>query len=317
MIAMTTIFGMSRAAPADLVCGAGDCTSDDEPPVIVTLLQTDVHVHSLIPVASNTTALVAAKEAGSDPISAELSDSQKVNILYDTNKFRCIHGALPVSWNPTVAWSAMKAVDRLGFEHSGGDYGENLAWSSNPDVRAMVKDWYSEVEHSSNGKVYSFGGGTGHYTALVWKGTHNIGCGMKEKVLNCQFSPAGNMQGDFGDNVGAYTYSSSSCKGAGYDEYSRSYGTPKSGDKYQMKHTCRCTDMCDKRGESYHWCHTHNCKPNDGKWDKCTPASNGKPKKDGCSCKTICDYGKEDKSWCYFYEQTSCGEKWGDCTAAS
>jgi len=269
----------------------------------------------LVPPGTGTTMSTQLDDAiGLDAISAELSDSEKVNILHDTNWDRCIHGALPVTWNPTVAWSAQKQVDRFGFKHSTSrKYGENLAMNSNGKVRSMVQQWYSEVKYSSNGKVYAYRSSTGHYSQLVWKGTNKIGCGMKNNILNCEYSPAGNMRGAFRDNVGATTHSSSSCNGAGYDEYSRSYGTPKSGDKWQIKHTCSCTDVCRKDGTSYHWCHTHNC--GGKKWDHCTPASNGTPKKFGCSCKSICDYGKRDNSWCYFYKQKGCGQTWGDCAA--
>lgn len=269
----------------------------------------------LVPQGTATTMVTQLDDAiGLSATSAELSDSKKVSILYHTNWDRCIHGALPVTWNPTVAWSAQKTVDRLGFKHGSTKYGENLAWASHPKVHTMVHDWYSEVKYSSKGKVHNFGMHTGHYTQLVWKGTHKIGCGMKKNTLNCQYWPRGNYAGRFGKNVGAYTYSSSSCKGAGYDEYCRSYGNPKSGDKWQMKHTCRCKHVCRKDGESYNWCYTHNC--GNKKWDYCTPPSNGTPKKKGCSCKSICDYGKRDNSWCYFYSQKQCGQKWGDCTAA-
>lgn len=275
----------------------------------------------LVPPGTGLTMVTQLDDAiGLSTSSAELSDSDKVDILHDTNWDRCIHGALPVTWNPTVAWAAQKQVDRHGFQHQtnwDGTYGENIAMSTNGKVKEMIQMWYGEVKHSSNGRVHSFGGQTGHYTQLVWKGTHKIGCGMQKNVLNCKFKPAGNYAGQYDKNVGAKKYSSSTCKGAGYDVYSRSYGTPKSGDKWQIKHSCRCKDVCSKHGESYHWCHTHNCPHGHSKkWDKCTPASNGTPKKKGCSCKSICDYGKRKKSWCYFYSEKECGHKWGDCTAA-
>lgn len=252
-----------------------------------------------------------------DATAGELSNSQKVDILYYHNQFRCMHNALPVVWNPTVAWSAQKMVQRLGFHHSSGTgYGENLAWRSDGiNPYKMVKSWYDEVKHTYGGRQSHFTGSTGHYTQLVWAGSKRIGCGKKGGTLNCEYSPAGNYRGRFSANVLGKKYSAKSCKGAGYSEYSRSYGTPKAGDKWQIKETCYCTDICGKGGKSYNWCHTKGCNHKGG-WDYCTLPSNGSPKKKGCSCKSICDYGKRDKAWCYFYDQKSCGSKWGDCTPA-
>jgi len=252
-----------------------------------------------------------------NPVNGELSNQQKVDILYYTNQARCMHNAPPVVWNPTVAWSAQKQVQRLGFKHSSGTgYGENLAWRSDGiKPYNMVWDWYSEVKYTSNGRISGFSSGTGHYTQLVWWSTKRIGCGRRGGTLNCEYSPAGNYAGKFGSNVLAKKFSAKSCKGAGYSEYSRSYGTPKSGDKWQIKETCYCTDVCGKGGESYNWCHTKGC-GHKGGWDYCTWPSNGKPHKGTCSCKSICDYGKEDKPWCYYYDQKACGQKWGRCTPA-
>lgn len=42
---------------------------------------------------------------------------------------------------------------------------------------------------------------TGHFTQVVWKATKRLGCGQAGKFVVCNYYPAGNVQGQFRDNV--------------------------------------------------------------------------------------------------------------------
>ena len=92
------------------------------------------------------------------------------------------------------------------FEHSSTNNGENLAQgtSGSYSPAQFVNDWYSEISQ------YDFtsntpSGETGHFTQVVWKSTKHVGCGIAScsgnDLLVCQYSPAGNYDGQYLDNV--------------------------------------------------------------------------------------------------------------------
>ena len=119
------------------------------------------------------------------------------------NALRAKHGVPALSWSGKLAGVAQDYANKCVFEHNNTGYGENLAQSSSPNVSAMINDWYSEIS------AYDFasgtGNGTGHFTQVVWKSTTQVGCGIAQcsdgAILVCNYSPAGNMQGAFVENV--------------------------------------------------------------------------------------------------------------------
>ncbi len=129
----------------------------------------------------------------------------------------------PVEWDPEIAAVAQQWAEHLSedcaFEHSGNNYGENLARfgassESGPDATGVnaVENWFSEIE------CYEFGqfmttdqcssecddsGGCGHYTQVVWRATQRIGCGVAscfdgrfyQDTYVCNYDPPGNFIG--------------------------------------------------------------------------------------------------------------------------
>ena len=61
-----------------------------------------------------------------------------------------------------------------------GPSGENLAWGY-PDFPAAIQGWYDEGKKYDYNKP-GFTSETGHFTAMVWKATTDLGCG----VANCK-----------------------------------------------------------------------------------------------------------------------------------
>lgn len=63
--------------------------------------------------------------------------------------------------------------------------------------------WYNEINNP--GYNFSRGGyqsGAGHFTQVVWKGSTELGCGYRDGWVTCRYcNVAGNMMGDFDDNV--------------------------------------------------------------------------------------------------------------------
>jgi hypothetical protein len=66
--------------------------------------------------------------------------------------------------------------------------------------------WYDEIKlYNFNRPGFSMG--TGHFTQVVWKGSQKLGVGFaltgdgKTLYVVAQYSPPGNYQGQFGQNV--------------------------------------------------------------------------------------------------------------------
>jgi uncharacterized protein YkwD len=123
------------------------------------------------------------------------------------NKYRAAHGAPPVSWNQELASYAEGHNGDCVMHHTGGPYGENLAFGYSDGVSAITA-WYDEQNQYNYGSP-GFQGSTGHFTQVVWKATKEIGCHLRQcggsGYLMCEYQPAGNMVGNngqyFSDNV--------------------------------------------------------------------------------------------------------------------
>jgi uncharacterized protein YkwD len=142
---------------------------------------------------------------------AEVAAKPDSPVLAAHNRLRKQHCAPPLEWSARVEASARKWAEHLrgrgcNLEHSGGQYGENLAAGTAGmlDGPAVVGMWYDEV------KRYSFKSGgfsmqTGHFTQVVWRATTHVGCAVAHckgsDVWVCQYDPPGNVQGQYRDNV--------------------------------------------------------------------------------------------------------------------
>jgi len=126
------------------------------------------------------------------------------------NEYRTLHQVGPVVWSASLAASAQAWANTCPSGHSSGNYGENIYWSTDwsDDARDVIGAWYSE-EKAYDYNNPGFSPATGHFTQLVWKATTAIGCGMATgcatallpNVWVCQYSPPGNVIGQFADNV--------------------------------------------------------------------------------------------------------------------
>jgi len=148
---------------------------------------------------------------GSAPL--ELNWGQR--LLNAHNSERANMRVPPLRWDPNLAVSAQKWADYLGrtgkFEHSPDPAGvtptgENL-WAGTKgyyDYEDMVGLWVAEKKdykpgvfpnNSRSGNLEN----VGHYTQLIWRDTHAVGCalarGAEEDFLVCRYSHAGNVLG--------------------------------------------------------------------------------------------------------------------------
>jgi hypothetical protein len=144
------------------------------------------------------------------------------------NQLRSLHGVPPVTWSATLAESAQAWADTCPGEHSCSKEkepcpGENMHWATGSIadsvycveyenvIECIVKGgWYveQEAEYDYNNPEVEYNLDSLHFTQVVWKSTAEIGCGYRTDcggdwpyVSVCQYNPAGNVVGEFADNV--------------------------------------------------------------------------------------------------------------------
>ncbi|KAL9417616.1 hypothetical protein AB3S75_040575 [Citrus x aurantiifolia] len=113
----------------------------------------------------------------------------------------------PMRWdNKVAAYAKNYANQRKGdcrLVHSGGPYGENLAWSSGDLTgTAAVKLWVDERPKYNYNSNTCVGGECRHYTQVVWRNSVRLGC-ARERCNNngtlnfviCNYDPRGNVFG--------------------------------------------------------------------------------------------------------------------------
>ncbi|MEQ9484140.1 CAP family protein [Coleofasciculus sp. F4-SAH-05] len=144
--------------------------------------------------------------------------------LSQHNTYRDTHHSSDMTLSDSLNDSAQNWADYLAtngvFEHSNSDAGENIYVSyttaSSVDAATLanqaVTSWYNEVSDYDYANP-GFSSETGHFTQVVWKNSTQLGCGeargvktIQETQYNafyvvCQYAPAGNVMGQFPDNV--------------------------------------------------------------------------------------------------------------------
>jgi uncharacterized protein YkwD len=137
-------------------------------------------------------------------------------VLAQHNDYRARHQVSKLEYSSKLESGALSWARRLAatgkFEHSGGTDGENLHFFFSTEsidaaqlAEQAVSHWYAEIK-KYNFKRPGFSGATGHFTQVVWKGSTSLGCGAaksKEQsyFIVCRYSPAGNVLGQFPQNV--------------------------------------------------------------------------------------------------------------------
>ncbi|PBL00780.1 PR-1-like protein [Armillaria gallica] len=167
-------------------------------------------------VSSTFSAVPASSSASSDTSSSSSTSSSDINAyLEGHNTIRAQHGAADLTWSDELAGKAQQWANGCVFKHSGGSlgsFGENLAagTGSGYDISSAIKSWTDEASsYDPNNPVAS------HFTQVVWKATSQVGCAVqscdgifaasfgKASYYVCEYSPAGNVIGQFAENVQA------------------------------------------------------------------------------------------------------------------
>ncbi|XP_041011531.1 pathogenesis-related protein 1-like [Juglans microcarpa x Juglans regia] len=112
----------------------------------------------------------------------------------------------PITWNATVAAFAQNYANQRKHDcrlvHSGGRYGENIAWSSGDlSGTAAVNLWVGEkADYNYNSNSCAAGRQCGHYTQVVWRNSVRLGCAKVRcnnggTFITCNYDPPGNFAG--------------------------------------------------------------------------------------------------------------------------
>ncbi|QID86457.1 Sterol binding protein [Saccharomyces pastorianus] len=150
--------------------------------------------------STQSTASAAQSSSGSDFATSMVNEHNTKRALHkDTGS---------LTWSDTLATYAQNYADSYdcsgNLVHSGGAYGENLALGYG--TTASVDAWYNEIssyDYSNPG----FTEDAGHFTQVVWKGTSQVGCGLKScggqwgDYVICSYQNPGNYIGEFAENV--------------------------------------------------------------------------------------------------------------------
>jgi len=151
-------------------------------------------------------------EASSKPESDNSEFTKfELETLHAHNEYRKKHGAPPMKLSRKVCQFSQNWANNLAssgrMQHSSGSgYGENLYMTSGNvgSGKDAVKAWYDEI-HQYNFNNQGFSSGTGHFTQVVWKNSTELGIakasGRSGTFVVCNYSPPGNYQGQFNQNV--------------------------------------------------------------------------------------------------------------------
>ncbi|CAN1167473.1 Pathogenesis-related protein 1 [Linum perenne] len=135
-----------------------------------------------------------------------LAQDTPADYLRPHNQARAAVRVPPMRWDNRVAAFARNYGNKIkancDFKHSGGPYGENLAFGR-PDitVRKSIQMWVDEKKFYNCRANRCTGGECGHYTQVVWKDSNKLGCAKvkcdnnKGTIVICNYSPPGNVRG--------------------------------------------------------------------------------------------------------------------------
>ncbi|CAD7968178.1 unnamed protein product [Amoebophrya sp. A25] len=176
---------------------------------------------------------------GIELVGAQNADLQAM--LDKHNIYRCMHNIPLLSWSADIAAKAQSWADNGAYQHStqafrtlgdGTRLGENLAIGSSMTGAKATKAWYDEIRYTEPyGTADSMTDTTdasqaiGHYTAMIWSDTTQIGCGKGTATFSgttgnyyvCQYATAGNVAGQFSAKVTAPTKPVTQCGGTAAD----------------------------------------------------------------------------------------------------
>ncbi|WCJ18572.1 pathogenesis-related gene 1 [Euphorbia peplus] len=132
---------------------------------------------------------------------------EPIDYLNPHNAAREAVGLGPLTWDENLVsyaqFYANTHIYNCELVHTGGPYGENLAWSSadmlGSDAATMWIDEKQYYDYDSNSCAPDQM--CGHYTQVVWRDSVRIGCAKVVcnsggTIVQCNYDPPGNYDGE-------------------------------------------------------------------------------------------------------------------------
>ncbi|CAF0960944.1 unnamed protein product [Didymodactylos carnosus] len=173
----------------------------------------------------NTIRIISTLPNVSFPINESTYDAHQLKVqqevLQQHNLYRARHCALALILNDVLTEIAQEYAEELAiqnqFQHSsntvngGKSLGENLYMMSgsetlNVNGATSTTDWYDEIKYYNFNRP-GFSSGASHFTQVVWKDSIYLGVGVaygnngRLAYVVTNYYPAGNVQGDYQQNV--------------------------------------------------------------------------------------------------------------------
>ncbi|KAL5002580.1 CAP domain-containing protein [Aspergillus recurvatus] len=168
----------------------------------------------------------AAQSTATASSTQTAANAYQSNVLYSHNVHRANHSSPDVAWSSDLESSAQVLASRCVYEHdtsiNGGGYGQNIGYGTSADeVAVMISNLMYNDEMGYYENLYgqatpdmSLFEKWGHFSQIVWKGTTEVGCATVScpslgnvdsasavPFTVCNYSPAGNYDGEYADNV--------------------------------------------------------------------------------------------------------------------
>ncbi|KAL4989358.1 CAP domain-containing protein [Aspergillus falconensis] len=168
----------------------------------------------------------AAQSTATASSTQTAANAYQSNVLYSHNIHRANHSSPDVTWSSDLESSAQILASRCVYEHdtsiNGGGYGQNIGYGTSADeVAVMISNLMYNDEMGYYENLYgqatpdmSLFEKWGHFSQIVWKGTTEVGCATVScpslgnvdsasavPFTVCNYSPAGNYDGEYADNV--------------------------------------------------------------------------------------------------------------------
>ncbi|KAJ5627833.1 hypothetical protein N7490_010061 [Penicillium lividum] len=180
---------------------------------------------STVATAAPSTTLATSTSSASTA-TASATNAYQQQVLYNHNIHRSNHSVSSLEWSADLESSAQTLAARCNYEHDtsidGGGYGQNIGYGVEAsDVGVMITNlmYNDEIEffptpYGESDPSMSDFDKWGHFSQIVWKATTHVGCATvvcdplgnvdSSEALPftvCNYSPVGNVGGEYGDNV--------------------------------------------------------------------------------------------------------------------
>ncbi|KAJ5082646.1 hypothetical protein N7532_011689 [Penicillium argentinense] len=171
--------------------------------------------------SSSSTSAPASTSSGSSA-----TNSYQQAILYNHNVHRSNHSASSLDWDSELESTAHTLAARCVYEHDTSigsiSYGQNIGYGVKAaEIGQMISNLmyndeigYFPTPYGAASPDMSLFEKWGHFSQIVWKSTTHVGCAtvMCDSLGNvdsgsalpftvCNYSPPGNYDGEYGDNV--------------------------------------------------------------------------------------------------------------------